>query len=202
VKRTFEGRTRGAAACVGAVVAAATLAGCPIPQPVPEYPATGVVAPPTILMDLVTPPGTFIPIPASGCSAPVYTLSASIEDLDTTERVDARWFIDYDPSNALTRDPIGGSIEVLVDTTAADPTIRPVPEFGFTAYDVVHGVGAAHVVELVVSNGFAAEPADPPAGWLPNKMPAPQFQTQTYRWLFTYVDPAANPDLVCGYPPP
>jgi hypothetical protein len=180
-----------------ALAAAAALAGCPLPQSVPEYPATGVVTPPRLLVDAITPVDTVIRVSTTCAPAPTYTLSATLEDTDTTERVDARWFVDYDETQDDST--IRSQEQVVVADGAEDPTIRVVTPYVFRPYDwdPPPAAGGLHVVELVVSNGFAAEPAEPPAGWRPNRMPAPQFQTQWYRWVFSYVDSGG----ACGYPP-
>jgi hypothetical protein len=47
-----------------------------------------------------------------------------------------------------------------------------------------------HVVELVVSNGFAPEPTS-----RPYRTPAQGYETQFFRWVFRYV-----PGGACGYP--
>jgi hypothetical protein len=45
------------------------------------------------------------------------------------------------------------------------------------------------VLELVVSNGFYDPVTDP--GPTPNRTPRPGFETQVYRWVFTYADLAS-----------
>ena len=78
----------------------AGLAGCPLPQPLPEYPTSGIITPPRIQSDQVTPIDTVLLIDAacsSDLTAQVFVLSASLIDENTFETVEARWFIDYDP---------------------------------------------------------------------------------------------------------
>jgi hypothetical protein len=188
-----------------AAALAAGLTGCPIPQPLPDYPA-GTVTPPRILMDAVdlvpsTDGNPIIFVPA-GCQTtiPPYTLATSVSDPTTFEAIEARWFVNYDPQNQERRNPIQtDTIQPNADTTNL---IRAVPPFPFNPYDFGPSPGASQlppvpkpgsvnsnwwsqdgilrVVELVVSNGFdPALTAD-----LPNKKPRPGFATQTYRWVF------------------
>ncbi len=187
-----------------AVAVLALLSGCPLPQPLPEYPK-GTVTPPRILMDDITHRDTVIRVPA-GCGdpKPSYDLSASLVDNDTSEPVTARWFVDYDRHNSA-RCVEATAQEVIAGPGdgAADPTHREVRPYHFVPYDHPAyvgnagdpaGVGVVHVVELVVSNRFD-EAADSNAlcvpdatGPLPFRTPANdggvQFETQTYRWVF------------------
>lgn len=191
------------------------VAGCPLPQPLAEYPR-GTVTPPRILMDEITHRDTIIRVPA-GCpgTGPAYDLAASLVDNDTTETVTARWFVDYDRHNsvrcveATARSVISGPGD-----NSPNPTHRDVPAFHFVPYErPVYfgastdrtGAGVTHVVELVVSNRFD-DTADsnslcvPGAtGPLPFRTPANdgdvQFETQTYRWVF--VSEAPSSDLPC-----
>jgi hypothetical protein len=191
------------------------LAGCPIPQPLPDYPA-GTVTPPRILMDQVsvttdgnklgvTDGNPIIFVPA-GCVtiAPSYDLAASVSDSNTIESIEARWFVNYDPRFKPNYTyPQGDTIPPNADATNL---IRPVPMFTFAPYDfgpspgapsVAHNApypdpGILRVVELVVSNGF--DPAAiTTASKLPNKKPLASdaadrtFETQTYRWVFLSV---------------
>jgi hypothetical protein len=189
---------------------ALALAGCPIPQPLPDYPA-GTVAPPRILMDAdaVVPttdgnPIIFVPADCSTTAIPTYVLGTSVSDANTIESIEARWFVNYDPSSTLNYRPLqDDTILPNADTTNL---IRTVPTFTFMPYDYppspsAPGMapapkpgggawysqdGILRVVELVVSNGF-----DPSVtSELPYKKPragTPKFETQTYRWVFLSV---------------
>jgi hypothetical protein len=170
-----------------------------LPQPLPDYPEGEPITPPRIVVDEMERPETVVRVPA-GClpaQEPVYPLNATLIDTNTLEAVQARWFVNYDPANSDRRTPrqengIAGSDET-------PPVIRrSVPTFSFHPYDPppVPGtgngsgaiVGAMHVVELVVSNGFHAPPEAAP---LPYRSPAAGFETQLYRWTFLTV--AADP---------
>ena len=193
---------RAAIALAGALV----LAGCPIPQPLPEYEA-GTITPPRIVVDdsvsQIAFPGTAILVPPDGCSstAPSYPLSASLVDVNTVEQIVARWFVNYDAADPVRKCPEGGDIEI--PGTSSTATRRTVPTFTFyphTSYGktVAGGngtdgkePGTLQVVELVVSNGFdpavAVSPLDtrPGSGALPPfRRPASGFETQMFRWVF------------------
>ena len=73
------------------------LAACPIPQPLPDYPA-GTVTPPRILMDAdaIVPttdgnPIIFVPADCPTTAVPEYTLGTSVSDTNTIESIEARW---------------------------------------------------------------------------------------------------------------
>ncbi|BDG06584.1 hypothetical protein [Anaeromyxobacter oryzae] len=179
------------------------LAGCPLPQPLPDYPA-GTVTPPRILAASTTRGvESLIPVPAGCATEPTLDLDATIFYQDTVT-VEARWFVDY-----KTTEPSRYAIQNTSGITAVppdpDPTVltRAVPRFHFRPYgypvpdELAGGLdrqapGVVHVVELVVSNGFDAS-ADVPE---PNRTPAHtstgQFEIQTYRWTFVNVAPNAT----------
>lgn len=192
---------------LAAVAASAALAGCPIPQPLPDYPA-GTVTPPRIVMDQIAQRDTVVRVPTNCTStAPTYDLAATLIDVNTIEVVRARWFINYDPSDSSRFTPIQ---QVDIPGVDANPpvTTRSVPVFTFRPYDgfpTIGGtgggsgrnVGAVHVVELVVSNGFDPDASGPPAV-LPNRTPLVGFETQGYRWMFLTV--AESPGCSLGDP--
>lgn len=198
------------------VIALALLAlsGCPLPQPLAEYPR-GTVTPPRILMDGAPHRDTIVRVPA-GCPAPrpSYDLSATLVDNDTSETVTARWFVDYDRTNSARCDAATEDANLPGPGDGAqNPTHRQVPTYRFAPYDhpaVVGGGGSAsgpgvvHVVELVVSNRFdpAADSTTlcaPGTDAWPFRTPDNdgdfQFETQTFRWVF--VSEAASEDVPC-----
>jgi hypothetical protein len=186
------------------------LAGCPIPQPLPDYPA-GTVTPPRILMDQMIPstdgnPIIFVP---SNCAAdPVYTLGGSVSDSNTIESIEARWFVNYDPRYPSSYNYLKPPSATIAPNPDPNDLIRPVPSLTFSPYDfgpspgaptVSHNApypdeGILRVVELVVSNGFDPSPITSTSD-LPNKKPSAgstKFETQTYRWVFLSVPASAS----------
>jgi hypothetical protein len=172
------------------------LAGCPLPQVLPEYPDSGTIAPPRIRSDAVTPAGTLIEVDPACPTPPVFTLSASLVDDNTTELVEARWFIDYLPKDTAQAQAV--QRETILGPENGLDRVRTVKPYDFEPYASdpvgVRPPSGVHVVELVVSNGFAADPGSPAT---PNRTPKPNFETQVQRWVFHYVAGGA-----CGYPAP
>ncbi|HEX9052595.1 MAG TPA: hypothetical protein VF841_18860 [Anaeromyxobacter sp.] len=188
---------------VAAIATTLALAGCPLPQPLPTYPA-GTVTPPRILAASTTSGvDSIIPVPAGCATAPSYDLGAHIYYQDSVT-VEARWFVDYRADS-----PDRSTIRNTTRQVPPDPNAlileRQVPTFPFAPYgfaipDELKGnlgasplpsdPGVAHVVELVVSNGFAEAPGDVQQ---PNRTPGTtadgtaQFEIQTYRWVFVNV---------------
>jgi hypothetical protein len=182
------------------------LAGCPIPQSLPEYPSTGKIAPPRLLVDVTTPIETAIEV-APDClvttgAEPIFTLHTELVDENTLEKVEARWFVDYLPGNQARETP--RATEIIEGPADGLTTQRPVQDYLFHPYgfdpqgseQAFRDGGGLHVVEVVVSNGFAPEPdSGQPALPRPWRTPLPQFETQLYRWVFHYV-----PGGSCGAP--
>ncbi|ACL65564.1 conserved hypothetical protein [Anaeromyxobacter dehalogenans 2CP-1] len=174
-------------AALGALALA--LAGCPLPQPLPDYPKGGTITPPRILADGITVNGVaaagvpLVTVPADCAGAePRYELAAQLLDSNTLEQVEVRWFVDYQPTQ-------GGASWVRQESVpaSADQTVLTRDPSPFTFLPYQHAprtAGAVHVVELVVSNNFFA-PADEAA--LPNRSAASGFETQVYRWTFLLV---------------
>ncbi len=186
-----------------ALAGAAALAGCPIPQPLPDYPA-GTVTPPRIVVEGIANPGTVVLVPAS-CPPghePSTLLTATLIDVDTFERVVARWFVNYDPIDPGLRairqeDDIPGVDATPPQTERAVPlfTFFPYGSWGNTIASSGGGSGrnegAVQIVELVVSNGFDPAAVGPPV-LLPNRTPLIGFETQVYRWVFMTVPQSAT----------
>jgi hypothetical protein len=195
-----------------ALLITAALGGCPLPQTLPEYPASGTITPPRIQGDTVIPAGTVIAVQANCLVSPgpSITLSAKLIDENTFEKVEARWFVDYDPdrSSVTPIPPIqiidGPADGVTIARKLNDFVFRPYafdPRGGEQAY---RDAGGLHVVELVVSNAFASEDPPPvPAHDRPWRTPlstaTQQFETQVYRWTFHYV-PGGTPGAICSSP--
>ncbi|MFL5271863.1 MAG: hypothetical protein ACJ79E_07350, partial [Anaeromyxobacteraceae bacterium] len=147
--------TRRALPLALAAAIALGLAACPLPQPVPDVARTvdgGAITTPIILPDSAVP-GDVTVFVRTDCAAPgpAFALSATVEDVDTSEGVDARWFVDYRPEI-----PAGfvGTTGVPASGDPNDP-LRPVAPFTFRPYNFDGAVRAGtHVVDLVVSNNF------------------------------------------------
>jgi hypothetical protein len=192
------------------LLASVALAGCPLPQPLPDYPP-GTITPPRILVDVM--PGherSVILVPA-GCPAggePSYPLSATIYDVNTIETVEARWFVNYDASRELYSQPVRtDSVHADEDPLVLTRVVPPDPPIGggpfmFRPYERPPPLGTGtrtsppydeegtvRVVELVVSNGFDPRPDVP----LPMRTPRPGFETQVHRWVYLLVSQAVAP---------
>ena len=163
-----------------ALAAAAALAGCPLPQPLPDYPAGTAITPPRILVDGILLDGAtsnaraVVLVPAGCPTEPTYALTAEVFDTNTIEQVEARWFVNYAPQYELYNradqsDTIPPDPDPLVLTRTVPPAADGVPQpFLFSPYQHLAPAGAppltglppfrdpnvVRVVELVVSNGF------------------------------------------------
>ena len=203
-----------------ALLVTIALVGCPLPQPLPDYPP-GTITPPRILADEIQVDGVpsnsraVVLVPAS-CAGPepVYRLSAQIHDTNTIEQVEARWFVNYHPSfaqqyyTAWQTDAVPPSADPVVLTRNVppdDPGTGEKRPFLFLPYQYAPPVGTpaasgppypgpntVRVVELVVSNGFDPAANTPPSP-LPKRTPLPGFETQVYRWVFLTVPESAGP---------
>lgn len=182
------------------------LAGCPLPQALPEYSATTVTPPRILVDDQLAPrndafPGAVTLLPANCTSiAPIF-LSARIVDSTTVESVEARWFVNYDH-----RDPVWSDIQdsaFIPPNADATNLTRTVPSFQFDPYRYpppygtpsltgppYPDAGVLRVVELVVSNGFDPTVVGTAAGV--NRKPKDGFETQSYRWVFLTVPESAS----------
>jgi hypothetical protein len=185
----------------------ALLVGCPLPQPLPDYPEGQPVTPPRVVVNdtfrTVPFPETVVRVPAGCPEAPLYALGATLRDANTVEPIVARWFVNYDLANRPTVTP-----QFAEDLLGAgdDSFDRETRSFEFPPYQYasVAGSGASgtagalHVVELVVSNGFDPN-FDTPTAELPYRQPKLGFEVQVYRWVFLTVTPSA--DVACPEPP-
>jgi hypothetical protein len=193
---------------VAALALAAGLAGCPIPQPLPDYPAGTAVTPPRIVVDQISNGETVVRVPA-GCTPthPTFNLDAKLIDVNTIEFVRARWFVNYDPTNSSRYRP---TEQADIPGVNVNPPVteRTVPRFVFAPYDfpTIDGTGggsaqtagAMQILELVVSNGFDPA-ADAIGAALPYRTPLAGFETQIYRWTFLTV-PESPPGCNAGEP--
>jgi hypothetical protein len=189
---------RAAAAAAGALL----LAGCPIPQPLPDYPP-GTITPPRILVDEIAGDASVILVPANCTTVePAYALGARVVDTNTIETIEARWFVNYDPRFLAYHHPWQND-EVPPDPNP-DVLTRTVPSFHFLPYQhpppaelvtdpgpLYPNPGILRVVELVVSNGFEPS-AVTTAVAMPFRTTRPGFETQVHRWVFMSVPESAS----------
>jgi hypothetical protein len=173
-----------------AVVVALALGACFLPQPVPEVARTvdgGTVSIAILLAETAQPSEATVLV-RPDCPAPgaQFTLSATVDDTNTDEAVEARWFVDYSPAHPTL-------LRVDAVNASGDPNdaLRPLTPLVFTPY-VFGTTVPVHVVEVVVSNNFF--PLNDPTLPFNRSAPAP-YVTQVYRWTFQY-DPAGR----CQFP--
>lgn len=158
------------------VVVMLALAGCPLPQPLPEVQRTGsTVTPPRILVDTALPADAVVRVRPDCVRGQVIPFSATLEDLDLDDTVEVRWFVDW----SLQRHA-PSQIDFPPASTDATNPLRAVRPLSFEpALDAADG--APHVVEMVVSNGFQAVGTAGVA--LPDRTPLPGYETQVFRWF-------------------
>ncbi|WP_242340008.1 MULTISPECIES: hypothetical protein [Anaeromyxobacter] len=190
-----------------AAIAAVVLSGCPLPQPLPDYPEGQPVTPPRIVVDdtvrAVLQPESIVRVPAGCPREPVFPLGATLRDAITNEAVVARWFVNYDPTNRPSLAVQQANDILAPGDGTVDPTLRETPAFQFPAYQYPSAggsaaagtAGALHVVELVVSNGFDPN-ADVATATSAYRKPKLGFEVQVYRWVFLTVPP--SPDGCTG----
>jgi hypothetical protein len=176
-----------------AAAAGGLLAACPIPQPLPGVGNTDAgVTPPRILVDGVHPGAALIAYddaPGACDGGPLFEVRATVLDQNPDDVVEGRWFIDYSESIPWVNSQ--GSFTftvVLPGQTTQDAS------FPFAPKTNGNQALSFHLVELVVSNGFAAVTPD---GGLPNRSPRPGYETALYRWVFQPV-PGSAADGGCG----
>jgi hypothetical protein len=184
--------TRPRALAVVAVLAAgaAALGGCPIPQPLAEVSRVdgGSTTTAIILPETASPSATVVLVSRDCVPDPLFALSATIEDTDTADVVEARWFVDYAPVRGPSSVPqfVEGAVQ-----PSPDPRIplRGLAPYAFSPYAYGGTSAALHVVEVVVSNGFlpVQDPTQPLA-----RAALPGFTTQTFRWVFQLVDASGH----------
>ena len=160
-------------------------AGCPLPQPLPVVQRTGgpTVTPPRILVDTALPGDAVVTVGSNCPSDSTIAFSATVEDLNLDDTVEARWFVDY----SLQKHAPNASTFAQAAADGTNPLRELAPYRFLPAVEVADG--KSHVVELVVSNGF--QPQGTPGLALPDRSPAPGYETQVFRW-FVVADPTGR----------
>src|SRR5829696_5354960 len=105
------------------------LAGCPLPQPLPDYPEGQPITPPRIVVDdnfhRVAQSETIVRVP-SCTPAATYTLRSMLRDASTLDVV-ARWFVNYrpgDPPSPSVRPEQQDAIGSASGAGVVDPSLR------------------------------------------------------------------------------
>jgi len=173
-----------------AVVGLAVLVGaCPLPQPLPGVGTVdaGVLTAPPFVETSTAQPGvpTTAYGPPSVCDGGAdFLVSASVIDYSTTETDEVRWFVDYDPT---TQSGIG----LFYDQSLPPPSdssniVRDPTPVHFRPSDYDAPLPRSHVLQMAVSNGFAAVTTEPSLdGGTPNMEPLPNYSVQVFRWTFS-----------------
>jgi hypothetical protein len=169
-------RAVSALALCGSLVA--TLAGCPLPQPVPEIEGNISITPPRILTDSVRPTDSVVLVGTSCAPEAFVPFGGTIDDPDLDEAVEARWFVDY----AADAPGVHQNDFPIAPPDGTD-TRRALSDFRFFP---ARFAPVPHVIELVVSNGFFPIGLDPAGSPQPNRTPQTGFETQVFRWLVFY----------------
>jgi hypothetical protein len=160
---------------------AASLGGCPLPQPLPAVQRVDgtTVTPPRVVADSATPQQAVVRVGTTCAAGSVLPFSAVLEDPNLDDPVQARWFVDYDAGST----GVQRFEDVLRSPDDADPLRTLAAPFMYRVDD--HGQTLPHVVELVVSNGFYEIGGDPPGARV-NRSPRPGFETQVFRWVVVH----------------
>jgi hypothetical protein len=157
---------------------AAMLAGCPLPQPVPEIEGNISVTPPRILTESVRPADGVVRVGTDCLPGAFVPFGGTIDDADLDEAVEARWFVDY-----ATDAPGVQQNDFPVAPPDGTDTRRALSDFRFFP---ARFAPVPHVIELVVSNGFFPIGLDPAGSSQPNRTAQSGFETQVFRWVVLY----------------
>jgi hypothetical protein len=154
-------------------------AGCPLPQPLPDVARIdgGAIAPPRVIVETAQPPDPVVFVRPDCAPGAAFTLTALLEDTNTSEQVIARWYTDYRAD--VLQFPLEQPVPAADDPTNPERQVQP---FVFVLPPSDPAV-PVHVVELIVSNGFFPLSSDN----VQNRLAQAGFETSLYRWVFQYV---------------
>ena len=179
------------AALAALAVAAVALVACPLPQPVASVRRENggtTTTPPRVDPSTAVPSEALVRVSTACPEPPTFHVHATLVDDDTTEVVSVRWFVDYARDDARSSLPMfSEEVPGSEDETQTTRALTPLALTLGAPFDTA--AGTAHVLELVVSNGFYALYTDGLP--LPNRTPQPGFETQVFRWIFQF-DPASD----------
>lgn len=174
----------------GIALAGLGLVACPLQTPLPSITvsADAGVRPPRIAVDTAAPADTVIDVKL-GCTK--IKIQAAVIHENVDEDFQARWFVDYKPAQDPGRPWRNDTI-----TASRDPEKFEYPLREFDLPAETYALGEVHVVELVVSNGFADQVTilDGGAKGSLNREVRPGYETQVFRWVVHIVKPE---DGVC-----
>jgi hypothetical protein len=171
-----------AALCVAA-------GGCPLPQPLPDVQRTPGqrVTPPRILAETALPASAVVTV-GTTCAGSVLRFDAQLADENGDEGVEARWFVDYEPTPSRS-----GFVAVEFAPPSGNPA-DPVRSLAGYSYPVqAVPAGQRDLIELVVSNGFYPTVSEPLDVAQPRRTAQPGFEVQVFRWIVEYVAGAPCP---------
>ena len=188
-RRFFRRFARGAALASTWGVLVCAQAGCLIPQTVDAIVATPH-APPQLVPENMPPyllprvltlfqQGANDVSASPPCHCRLEFDGLSVEEPDSTVTLEARWFVDYDPSNLpstrfVFNEPVPGNFNDVTQTT------RPLTMFRFDAAQLGIVSSGLHVVEVVVGETTGFNPA---STTLPNRAMLQGYTAATYKFV-------------------
>lgn len=176
-------------------------AACLLPQSV-DPTSTKLHVPPRVVIEAVDPKlaQAFVVLKhgsidtAASCSCRVLLDVPQIEEDDPTASLEVRWFVDYDPNDALTQRPAVPS-QFLAGSFDSQATVREGSSLAFDlgALGVSDGV---HVVDMVVAEqgGF-----DDASASFSHRAVLAGYASATFRFV---VEVETNNDSACRSDPP
>jgi hypothetical protein len=182
----FRVFARGAALATTWGVLVCAQAGCLIPQTVDPIVALPHVPPqfvPESMPSYLLPRVLTLFVQGASDTPPCHCQllfdQLTVQEEDSTVTLEARWFIDYDPSN-LPSTRVALSYQIAPNFDDVTQTIRPLQPFAFDAAAAGIVSSGLHVVEVVVgeTTGF-----DPSSTALPNRAMKPGYAAATFKFV-------------------
>ena len=183
------GASRSLRRLAGAMFAFALMveSGCLLPQSIDAIPDAGA-APHIVvekLPDYMLFPTTvqyYFQGPAdlaesANCHCELDLTVNEVEEADPVVPLEARWFLDYDPSNNKTHIPLVGAIPIGGAFNGS--TTRPVPALKFDPGNDGKITDGPHVLDVVIAARDGFDPSE--SAPLPGRSVLPGFQSTAYR---------------------